>query len=109
MDTQVIASSIEAGGMILAAIITMTSLIFTSKIVLSRKSLRLKLAEAYHDLRVMQEVERVHVEFEVGRNDKSNQRKVRDIVANELGLRVSGNNSPAQVERKLNRLSNIEE
>lgn len=109
MDNQVIASSIEAGGMILAALITVVGLFIASSIVVARKTLRIRLAEAYHDIRVMQEIEKVHVEMEVGRTGISNQRKIRDIVSREVGLRVSGNNSPAQVERKLERLNNIDE
>jgi len=109
MDTQIIASSIEAAGMVVAALITVIGLLATSSVLLSRKSLRNRLAEAYRDLRVMQEVEQVHIDMEVGRVGISNQRKVRDIVAKEKGLRTSGNNSPAQVERKLERLSSVED
>jgi hypothetical protein len=109
IDNQVLGSSIEAAGMIIASLITIIGLLFTSKVVLSRKALRRNLAEAYNDLRVLQEVEIVHYQMEITRTGTSNQRKVRDIVANEKGIRTSGNNSPAQVERKLERLSSIED
>lgn len=104
MDTQVLASSIEAAGMVIAALVTVLGLLVTSRVVLSRRVLRQKLMEAYQDMRVLQEVEQVHVEIEIGRSGVSNKRKVRDIVADEKGLRVSGNNSPAQLERKIERL-----
>ncbi len=109
MDNQILASSIEAAGMVIAALVTVLGLVVTSRVVLSRRKLRTRLIEAYQDLRVMQEIEKVHIDMEIGRSSTSNQRKVRDIVADEKGIRVSGNNSPAQVERKLERLSSIED
>jgi hypothetical protein len=109
IDNGVLGSSIEAAGMIIAAIITIIGLLITSNVVLSRKALRRNLLEALQDLKVLQEVEKVHYQMEITRSGTSNQRKVRDIVANETGLRTSGNNSPAQVDRKIERLNNIED
>jgi hypothetical protein len=109
IDNQLLGSIIEASGMVIAAIITIVGLLITSKVVLSRKALKRNLFEALQDLKVLQKVEQIHYEMEISRTGTSNQRKVRDIVASETGYRTSGNNSPAQVDRKLERLSNIED
>lgn len=109
MTPAVFSSMIEASGMVIAALITVLGLSIASRMVLSRRQLRIELATAYQDLLVMHEVEQVHVDMEVGRGQKSNKVKVRDIVANEKGIRVSGKNSPSQVVRKLNQLGHLED
>lgn len=109
MTPEILASTIEAVGMIVAALITILGLSIASRMVLSRRQLRIKLAEAYSDLIVLQAIETVHVDMEIGRKLPSNKRKVRDIVAEEKGMRVSGNNSPAQVTRKLAQLGHLED
>lgn len=109
MDKEIVASIIEASGMVVAAIITVAGLYASSKVIWTKKALQKRLAEAYHDIIVLQHVESVHIEMEIARSGKSNQRMVRDLVNTESGMRVSGNNSPAQVKRKLDRLSDIED
>jgi len=107
IDPQLLSSMIEAFGVIVAAVITVIGLVFTSLTVIDKKKTLQQLVVAYRDLRVYQEAEIVYNEIEIGRGEPSNQRKVRDIVFREQGIRASGTNSPAQVERKLDQLDSI--
>lgn len=109
LDPQITGALIQTAGTVVAALLALLAVLITSRILLDRKQLRRRLAQAYHDITVYQEVERVHVEIEIGRNGKSNQRKVRDIVFKEKGIRVTGRNTPAEVQRKLYALDNIVE
>lgn len=103
-EPKVLAAIIQATGTIVGALIALTGLLITSKAILNRKTLKRHLLTAYNDLRVYQEVERVHVEMEIGRGNPSNLVRVRRLVSEEKGLRVSGTNAPSQVEQKVARL-----
>lgn len=109
MNNDILVAIIESGGTVIASIITVIGIYASSRIIWTRKTLQKRLAEAYRDLMVMQHIEMVHIEMEIARSGKSNQRMVRDCVKNEIGMRVSGNNSPAQLKRKLDSLTDLDD
>lgn len=107
LDPAVSGALIQAAGSVVAALLAFLAVLITSRVLLDRKQLRRRLAQAYHDILVYQEIEKVHNEIEIGRTGKSNQRKIRDIVYKEKGLRVTGRNTPSAVQRKLYALDNV--
>jgi len=108
LEPRILSSLIQATATIFGSLVALVGLLITTNAIWNRRKLKTSLLEAYQDLRVYQEVERVHVEMNIGRGETSNMNKVRNIVFEEKGIRTSGKNSPAQVERKIARLEGSE-
>ena len=91
-----------------ALIPVMTAIISGLFLILANrhKRIKLKLLDAYHDIKFLQFVEKIHVEMNIGRGDKDNKRLVRDIVRKEMGLNHSGI-SPSKVQQRIEQLKSI--
>jgi len=70
------------------------------------KKVETKLLQAYKDIRFYQEVEKVHIEMNVGREGLCNKKKVRGIVRKEFGIDNSGL-APSQVDRAIAKLKGL--
>jgi hypothetical protein len=103
MNTQILASSIEALGMVLAAIITMGGVLLAAYRVTSRRKLRMNLIEAYKDILTLYAIEKEQIKLNVS----SNKITVRKVVENELGLLLSNKNTPARLKRKMMNLESM--
>ncbi len=90
---------IEALGQIVGAMVTVGGLIFIGLHITQRsRELQKELPRILRDLKTLYMIEQVHVEMTVGRGEPANKVKVRKLVEDEKGLRLSGRYTPARID-----------
>jgi len=109
MQTEVIVAIITSSGSVFAAIVAGGAVLFAAKRVVDRKKLRLALVQALKDIQFLTEVEKAHVEINIGSNEKCNKVMVRDIVRREKGIDISGKNTLSTIRKRLAQLSSYDD
>lgn len=107
MNEAILIAIIEASSIVLASIISGLAITLSARAILKKKVLRRRLISAYQDLLFLYEVEKVHIDMEIGRGESDNKIKVRNIVRTEKELVLSGK-SKSEIQRGLSALLSID-
>jgi len=99
MDSQILSSTIEAGGMVLAAITTGVSLVWSAKRITKREKLQNDLELALKDILAFNEIELALLD-ETDLSKTAFRETMR-----QKGIELSGMHTPSLVRRKLRQIS----
>lgn len=109
MTDVLLASTIEAIGVVIAATITFLGMLFASRRITSRTKLKNDLKQAYDDIIVLYAIEEAHVSSARDNFGVSNKVKVRKTVEQNKGITLSNVNVPSQLRKKLAYLKAIDD
>lgn len=107
MTEPIIIAIINACAVLFASIVSGCAIVYAARAVLKKKTLRRKLISAYQDILFLYEVEAIHTAMEIGRGEKDNKVRVRNLVRDETKLGLSGK-SKSEIKRDLSALSMID-
>ena len=97
MSEQIIASSIEAAGILLGSLITMGGVLLAAHRVTSRRKLKQDLLVAYKDILALYAIE----EEQILTHKTNNKIAVRKTVATKSGLQLSNKLTPSRIKPKI--------
>ncbi|MGK2231292.1 MAG: hypothetical protein ACI92O_000450 [Colwellia sp.] len=104
MSEAIIVVLINGLSVIFAAIITCLGVVVGAGRIADKKRTLQKLMRAYKDIQVLYTIEQYHTQMNLTVNGKCNKTHVRQLVAKQENLALSGIHTLAQVSRKIQAL-----